>query len=70
MENLFISMWNQLENFAKFNDFKSYGALELSIIELIKQLISRKIIELSISDDYNLIIYGVETHFGTKTLNL
>lgn len=66
MENLFISMWNQLQVFANENDFKSYGALLNTIIELIKELLKRNLIELNISNDYNIIVYGIETHLTTK----
>jgi hypothetical protein len=68
METLFLTMWNQLTEFANNNDFKSYGALLNSIIELIKQLLKRELITLNISDDYNIIVYGIETHLTTKNI--
>ena len=66
METLFLSMWNQLQVFANENDFKSYGALLNTIVELIKELLKRNLIGLTISDDYNIIVYGIETHLTTK----
>jgi hypothetical protein len=64
METLFLSMWNQLQVFSNNNDFVSYGALINSIKVLIKELLNRNVITLDISDDYNVIVYNIETHFG------
>jgi hypothetical protein len=70
MQSLFIAMWNKLTEFSNNNDFKSYGALLNSIIELIKQLLKRELITLEVSDNYNIIVYGIETHLTLRDINL
>ena len=68
METLFLSMWNQLKVFSNNDDFVSYGALLVSIKSLIKELLNRNIISIEISQNYNVIVYGIETHFSYKDI--